>query len=281
VEQRLEKLAASNQRLAREVVRRRTAETALRKSERHQRKMLADAERVQVQMRDLSRRLLIAQEEERSHISRELHDDVLQTLVGINVHLETLGREAEIDLVRLRKRIAGAQSIVADSVRAVHRFARELRPMILDDLGVLPAIRTHLEEFQRRTGIVAHFKWFPEVEKLSDARRTVIFRVVQAALSNVAHHSGARQAKISLQEKKEGTILEIRDDGRSFDVVRTLNAKRYKRLGLLGMRERVEMVGGVFEIESTPDHGTTIRASFPSGNSPREKPPTVKGRTFL
>jgi len=243
--------------------------------------MLADAEQVQVQMRDLSRRLLIAQEQERSRISRELHDDVLQTLVGINVHLETLGREAEIDLGRLRKKIAGAQSIVANSVRAVHRFARELRPMILDDLGVLPAIRTHVEDFQRRTGIVVQFKWFLGVEKLSDARRTAIFRVVQAALSNVAHHSGAPRAKISLQEKKEGTILEIRDNGRSFDVARTLSAKRYKRLGLLGMRERVEMVGGVFEIESAPLRGTTIRASFPSGSSPSKNSPAVKSRTFL
>lgn len=267
---RVEELASANKKLEKEITRRRVVESALTKSESHQRQLRERSEQMQKQMRDLSHRLLDAQEERR-RISRELHDEVLQTLVGINVHLENLSREAHLDISRLKPEIARTQRLVLNSVTAVHRFARELRPLILDDLGLLPALNSYIADFRKRLAIAVLFVSFPEVEQLSGARRTALYRVVQSALVNIAKHSAAHRVKVSIQDKGKIILLTIHDDGRSFDVERTLQAKRYKRLGLLGMRERVEMVGGHFGIKSAPGHGTTISAEIPKGDSSIKK----------
>lgn len=259
----VEELAAANQKLEEEITRRKAVESALTEGERHQRLLRKRSEQMQGQMRDLSRRLLDAQEEERRRISRELHDEVLQTLVGISVHLENLGREAQRDISSLKPKIIEAQRLVTDSVKAIHQFARELRPLILDDLGLVPALDSYIMDFRKRMAIDVQFSSFPEVEQLSCARRTALYRVVQAALANTAKHAAARRVKVTIHDGGASVHLIVQDDGCSFDVVRTLHVKRYNRLGLLGMRERVEMVGGRFGIESTPGHGTTIRAEIP------------------
>jgi signal transduction histidine kinase len=221
---------------------------------------------LQDQLRHLSRQILQAQEEERKEISRELHDDIAQTLTGISVHLEALSREATANTQGLKHKITRTQHLVAKSVNIVHRFARELRPTLLDDLGLIPAIHSYLRDFTKRTGLRVGFTAFAGVEQLSGIKRTVLYRVTQAALTNAAQHSHASRVNVTLRKLSGMVHMEIRDNGKGFDVERVLFARARNRLGLIGMRERVEMVGGTFTVESRPGAGTRLCAEIPFGN---------------
>jgi signal transduction histidine kinase len=218
---------------------------------------------LQEQLRQLSRQILSTQEEERKRISRELHDVIAQTLTGINVRLAALKKEAAINTHHLDRNIGRTQRLVEKSVDIVHQFARELRPAVLDDLGLIPALHSFVKIFSKRTQLHVHLKAFARIEQLDIAKRTVLFRVAQEALTNVARHAHAHRVEVSFQKLHSAARMEIMDDGKSFQVERTLNAKGNKRLGLLGMRERVEMVGGTFCVESASGRGTTVRVEIP------------------
>ena len=259
-QRRMEILADANLELRREIIRRQAVEESLKQSEQHQSRLLE-------QLRQLSRQILSAQEEERKHISRELHDVIAQTLTGINVQLAALAKGAAINTKDLAHNIARTQQAVEKSVDIVHRFARELRPAVLDDLGLIPALHSFMKNFTTRTGVHTHLTAFAGVEQLETARRTVLFRVAQESLTNVARHAKASRVEVSLQKLPDGIGMRIKDDGNSFQVERTLHNNGGKRLGLLGMRERVEMVGGTFCVESAPGQGTTVRVEIPSPTS--------------
>ena len=263
---RLEVMTASNRKLEREIVRRQAVEKSLKSSEQHQGRLLEQSRAMQEQLRLLSRQILSAQEEERKRISRELHDVIAQTLTGINVQLAGLKKEAALNTKNLDRSIARTQRLVEKSVDIVHQFARELRPAVLDDLGLIPALHSFLKHFSSTTGVRAHLTAFAGVEQLDTVRRTVLFRVAQEALTNVARHAKASRVDVSLQKLPDGIGMRIQDDGKSFRVERVLNPKERKRLGLLGMSERLEMIGGRFRVESTPGKGTTIEAQVPLGN---------------
>jgi signal transduction histidine kinase len=258
-------LAASNLELSLEVTQRKAAQEALKQSERHYSQLLEQSDRLQEQLRRLSRQILSAQEDERKKISRELHDVIAQTLTGINVRLATLKKEAALNTKGLERNIARTQRMVEKSVNIVHQFARELRPAVLDDLGLIPALHSFMKHFTTRTGVRTRLTAFAGVEQLDAARRTILYRVAQEALNNVARHAQASQAEVKIQ-KSDGTIcMKIKDDGKGFQAERLSHSKKNKRLGLLGMRERVEMVNGRFTVESTPGNGTTIHARVPLG----------------
>ena len=260
---RLAGLAVANRKLTREIVHRRKVEIALKKSEAHYAQLLDQSRHMQEQLRHLSRQLLVTQEEERKRISRELHDEIVQTLVGINVHLASLSMRARVDTKDLRQKIARTQKLVEKSVNIVHRFARELRPTVLDDLGLIPALHAFIKEFTKRTEIHVKFNAFAGMEELGNTQRTVLYRVAQSSLANVAQHAHATEVKISIRKLTNTIRMEIHDNGKSFDLHRVMLAKRHKRLGLLGSRERMEMVGGSFVVESSPGKGTTVRAEIP------------------
>jgi signal transduction histidine kinase len=261
--QRTVELAASNLKLNQEITQRKTAEAALRRSEHHYAQLLEKSERLQEQLRRLSRQILSAQEEERKEISRELHDVIAQTLTGINVRLAALKKEAAVNTKGLDRNIARTQRLVEKSVDIVHRFARELRPAVLDDLGLIPALHAYMKHFIARTGVRTHLTASAEVEQFDTAKRTVLYRVAQESLTNVARHAKASRVDLSIRKLHSGIRMEIKDDGRSFQVEHTLSGEGSKRLGLLGMRERVEMVGGTFCVESAPGHGTTVQVEIP------------------
>lgn len=257
---RLAVLTASNEKLEREIIRRQTVEEALQQSARHEMQLAEQARR-------LAHQILHAQEEERKRISRELHDEIAQTLVSINVHLEALTREGTGNPKRLRRQIARTQRLVEKSVDTVHRFARELRPTALDDLGLIPALHGFMQEFTKLSGVRAHLRAFAAIEKMDIAMRTVLYRVAHEALNNVARHAQASHVQVSIERLPDCICMQIKDDGKSFNVGRVLKANGGRRLGLLGMRERVEMVGGNFMVESAPGKGTTIQAQLPLGQA--------------
>ncbi len=198
--QRTVELAASNLELSQEIAQRKAAEAALKKSEHHYSELLEQSDHLQEQLRQLSRQILSAQEEERREISRELHDVIAQTLTGINVRLAALAKEAATNTKGLDRNIARTQRLVEKSVDIVHRFARELRPAVLDDLGLIPALHSFMKIFTTRTGVRTHLKAFAGMEQLETARRTVLFRVAQEALTNVARHAKASRVEVSIQK---------------------------------------------------------------------------------
>ena len=270
--ERMKGLAAANQKLKLEIVHREMAEAALRKSE-------AEARHMQEQLRHLSHQLLLTQEEERKRISRELHDEIVQTLVGINVHLASITVRNPVDVKGLRTKLARTRRLVEKSVENVHRFARELRPNVLDDLGLIPALQSFIREFTKRTKIRVQFTAVTEVEQLNSTQRTVLYRVAQSTLTNVEKHASASNVTVSIQKNQEAINLEIHDDGKSFEVKRVLLVTRHKRLGLIGSRERVEMVGGKFEITSKKGQGTTISAQIPIDRDDTVSTPKISRET--
>lgn len=190
-------------------------------------------------------------------------------MTGINLRLTTLKKEASLSTRGLNRNIARTQRLVEKSVDIVHQFARELRPAVLDDLGLIPALYSFVKLFSKRTRIHVHLKAFAGVEQLDGNQRTILYRVAQEALTNVSRHAQASRVEVDIRKLTGGTCMKISDNGKSFQVEKTLNAKGRNRLGLLGMRERLDMVGGCFEIESIPGKGTTITAQIPSGNTAR------------
>lgn len=270
--QRTVELAAMQRQLQREIASREALQEALKKGEQHYSELLERSRHMQEHLRRLSHEILFAHEEERKKISRELHDEIGQMLTAINVRLATLNKEATVNTRDLKKKIASTQRLLEKSMNTVHRFARELRPPLLDDLGLIPALHSHMKAFTRRTHIPVHFTTSAEVERLDGDRKTVLYRVAQEALLNVAKHAEASLVKVSIKRLGGAIQIEILDNGKSFPVERVLHARRIRRLGLLGMRERVEMVGGSFSVESEPGKGTVIRAQIPFGNGRNGSP---------
>ena len=267
--QRTVELAAANLELSLEITQRKAAEAALQKSEQHYSQLLKKSDDLQEQLRRLSRQVLSTQEEERRRISRELHDVIAQTLMGINIRLATLKKEASVNTNGLDRNIASTQQMVEKSVNIVHAFARELRPAVLDDLGLIPALHSFVKLFSRRTRIHVNLKVFAGVEALDHDHRTILYRVAQEALTNVSRHARASRVDLCIQKVADDICMTIHDNGKSFEVDRMLNARGQKRLGLLGMRERVEMIGGRFGVESAPGKGTTITAFIVNGKTPK------------
>jgi len=252
---RLEVMAASNRKLEQEIIRRKTLERALKMSEQ--------------QLRQLSHEILIAQEQERKRISRELHDTVLQTLVGINIHLASLTPKPADNPRSLQRKIKQTQRLVEESLAMMHRFAVELRPTVLDDLGLIPALHTFMKDFMTRTGVRARLTAYTAVNRLPIAMSAVLYRVALEALNNVAIHAQASKVEVEIKKLPNWICLTIKDDGKSFDVKRVLRTKGNGRLGLLGMRERLEMVGGSFEVDSAPGYGTIVTTKIPLSKAAR------------
>lgn len=264
-QRRLEVMTASNLKLKQEIVRRQAVEENLKTARQQQAQLLKQSRRQQEQLRTLSHGMLHAQEEERKCISRELHDVIAQSLVGINVHLAALIQGAAADPRSLQQQLCRTQRLVEKAVDIVHNFARELRPTMLDDLGLIPALQTFMRGFMEDTGIRVSLKAFAKIEEATDTLRTVLYRIAQESLINVARHSKASHAEVSIESHDGRICMAIKDNGQGFAVDGTRGYKKNNRLGLLGMRERIEMVGGTFRVESAPGEPTTIHVEIPAG----------------
>ena len=261
--QRNAELAQTNRALHREIGQRKRTEKALRESEAHFRQLFHHAQNMQESLRRLSNQVLHVQEEERRRISRELHDEVGQALTAILVNLAVSQNYCAGTSERLRSKIAETQRLLEQTMETVHRFAHELRPAMLDELGLLPALRSYVKCFSERTGLRVHFRATPAAEQLDCEKKTVIYRIAQESLTNVAKHAQAHSVEVTLRRVKSGIGLEIQDDGKSFCPNPADGQVRKDRLGLLGMQERVRLVNGKFFVVPEPGKGTLVRVRIP------------------
>jgi signal transduction histidine kinase len=219
-------------------------------------------------LEQVSARLVDAQEAERRTISRELHDQVGQTLNAVLVDAANLARRIPPDDEIGQRYLNNIRSYTDSSVNAIRDISLLLRPSMLDDLGLIPALEWQARETSRRTGIDVRVSAEDVDDNLSDAIRTCVYRVAQEALQNVSRHSGASHAKIGVGQLDGMLSLTIEDDGSGFDPLRT------RGMGLLGIEERVRQLGGRLEVQSKPANGTTVRVSLPVPARPVPAPLT-------
>jgi signal transduction histidine kinase len=209
------------------------------------------------ELEQLSARLVAAQETERRAISRELHDEVGQTLGAVLVDAANLANRIPEEDTMSHRYLDNIRALADSSVNSIRNIALLLRPSMLDDLGLIPALEWQAREVSRRSGIKVKVTAENVPDSLPDALRTCIYRVVQETLHNVSRHSGAKNVLVSVQQAGDSLVLTVKDDGSGFDPEKT------RGLGLLGMEERVKQLGGRLEIQSQPGHGTVLRATLP------------------
>ncbi len=231
--------------------------TALERAQEEQRKRI---ERTENDLRRLSRRLVQAQELERKSLSRELHDQVGQTLTALGIEIGNLAGSRETDPATFRARLEEVKTLNAQAIATIRDLAMGLRPSMLDDLGLEPALQWQGREFSRHTGVPATVQVDGNLE-LTDTQRTCIYRVVQEALTNCARHARAKSVLVSLQSLGDQVVVVVQDDGTGFDVA----SRTQGGLGLLGMQERVAELDGKVQISSAPNNGTIIRVELPVG----------------
>jgi signal transduction histidine kinase len=228
--------------------------------ERRSEQQRGRAEHAEEELRRLSRNLVRTQEEERRSLSRELHDAVGQMLSAMTMELGNL--ESSIHSPdNLRMRLDEARRLNADTIRGVRDLAMGLRPAMLDELGLGPALRWQGREFSRRSGVPVTVQIDGDIEGLPEAHRTCIYRIVQEALTNCARHAQAKNIRISIYGGPDWVKLSIQDDGVGFD----LRNASSRGLGLIGIQERVREVGGTVTIISQPQKGTILELEVPIG----------------
>jgi signal transduction histidine kinase len=258
-----DRLQERNRELEGEIKERKRVEAALRESETHYHRLFNEARAMQESLRDLSNEILRTQEDERKRISRELHDEVGQSLTAISVNLTTLKNHGAWNSTVGSKQLTNAQKLLQETMLTVHRFARDLRPAMLEELGLLPALRSYLKGFSSRTGLRGKLEADPIAERLPSETKMVLYRIVQECLTNVSKHARATQVDITLNKFKTGIRMEIHDDGRSFKHRPLEKGQSSEHTGLLGMQERVRLISGQLTVEAKPGKSTTIRMLIP------------------
>ena len=266
----VDNLIQSNKALVAEVELRKSVEEKLLKNEQKTRDFLKDSVIQQKRLRSMARMVLHAQEDERKRVSRELHDVISQVLTGINVQLAILKNEALNNTKDISKNIARAEKLVAKSVNIVHRFAYNLRPAMLDDLGLIAALQLLIQQFSKETSLPVAQSFSFKDDNMNSECRTVLYRVVQESLRNISRHAGACHVNVNITQIDKILRLEVKDNGKSFDAESFQKERKNKRIGLFCMRERVEMVDGRFNIHSSPGQGTTVLAEIPWQNDSTE-----------
>jgi signal transduction histidine kinase len=255
-------LASSNAQLGEEMDLHQETEAVLRQNEDRYRQLFQQARAMEENLREFSVQVLAAQEAERKRVSCGLHDEVSQALTAVTVASAILKKRAGPD-PEFRRNVAAAEHLLEQSMETVHRVARELRPAMLDHLGVQAALHAHVANFTRQTGIPTELIAHPDLARLDGPRGEVLFRVAQEALNNVRRHAQATTAKIEFTSADGFLGMEIADNGRGFDVAGKPGTGRTGRLGLLGMQERVRHVNGSLAIESAPGCGTRLCVRIP------------------
>lgn len=240
-------------------------ERSLRRNARKTLHLLQVSQAMQENLGRLSQEIIRVQEEDRRVISRELHDEVGQLLASISVNFEIMKKDHFRNVVAIKKRIEDSQQLLEEIFDRVHRFLSELRPVSIDELGLLPAIRRLVAEFSGRTNIKVILREDEAVEMLQNDQKVVLYRVIQEGLTNVAKHAEADAVIIGITGNRDTIFIEIKDDGKGFNTTpeKIISSKAGRSLGLLGMQERVKLAEGEFSLSSKPGEGTLIRVRIP------------------
>jgi PAS domain S-box-containing protein len=212
------------------------------------------------QLHSLSAHLQNIREEERIHIAREIHDELGQQLTGLKMDMSWLGKQLENSGPVINEKISGIIALLDETVRSVRRISSNLRPSILDDLGLIAALEWHSQEVEKRSEVKVDFVTDMQEPELPVAIATGIFRIYQEVLTNAIRHANAHQITSSLQLKDHRLVLEVKDDGQGMDETLIRNKKT---LGLLGIKERTFLLGGKFDLQTAPGQGTMIQVSIP------------------
>jgi PAS domain S-box-containing protein len=212
------------------------------------------------QLRELSSYLENIREEERKHISREIHDELGQQLTLVKLDLLQMSKKLKPEEEEMIEKMKQVDQLLAETMRSVRKIATQLRPSILDNLGLVSALEWQSREFEKNFGIRCIFESLLNEPNFSTKQSNALFRIYQEALTNIARHAGATQVDAVLSQEDARFVLEIRDNGKGF---RMEDMPGKKTLGLNGMRERALMIDGDFQIESAPGKGTYIHISIP------------------
>jgi PAS domain S-box-containing protein len=234
--------------------------TERKKAEEELRISKENLKRSYEEIRQLASNIENIREEEKIKIAREIHDELGQQLTGLKMDVSWLAKKLNPEQAILQEKTKEILSLLDETVRSVRRIASELRPGLLDDLGLVAAMEWQSEEFEKRFGIKVDFISSFNDAKIPSRIATGFFRIYQESLTNVARHSQAHQIIAALDQKKDEIVLQISDDGKGFD---GKDIENKKTLGLLGMKERTMMMGGRYEINSKPGEGTTVIVAVP------------------
>ncbi len=211
-------------------------------------------------IRELTAHLQNIREEERSHIAREIHDELGQQLTVLKMDVSWLNKKIGNSDDAIKEKMKSLLTMLDETVNSVRRISSELRPSLLDDLGLAAAMEWQLTEFEKRSGIRTNFICSGEEIKLPESVKTALFRILQESLTNVARHSGAKNVETVFLSEADSCVLSITDNGNGFDKQKVADKKT---LGILGMKERTSMIGGTYEIASTSGKGTTVTVKIP------------------
>ncbi len=235
--------------------------------ENKQRELVATLKNQQETLKLLSKEVIRAQEEERARISRDIHDEIGQALTALTFNLELL-KNPENQKEEIEKRIEDCKRLVETTIEDVRRFSYELRPTILDDLGLLPAFQSHARGYKERTGIEIQINVIRDIDKINDELKTVLYRIFQESLNNIAKHAHASRVIIDLTHQGNKLNFKIQDNGVGFNTDAVLNRGiDAGGLGIKGIRERVELIGGKLNLKSKPNKGTELWVSIPYGEA--------------
>jgi signal transduction histidine kinase len=226
--------------------------------------------RSRLELEGLSARMVEAQEEERRAISRELHDEVGQSLGALLVEVGQLSKLVPPEDRVAQAQIAHIKSVAETAVKSIRDIALLLRPPMLDDLGLVPALEWQAREISRRSDMEVEVHSENVSETLGDEMKVTIYRLVQEALNNAATHASAKNAKVTIAQTSDKITVEITDDGHGFDPA------RQRGMGILGMEERVRRLGGTFKIESAPGKGATVKAELPLYKADSPEPAMIQ-----
>lgn len=216
---------------------------------------------------NVAAQIIRAQEEERKRIARELHDETAQSLTSIAVSLETLEQQfaAEGNDGPLLGRLRYTKEVAQSTLDETRRLMYDLRPSVLDDLGLVPALRWFVSHRVQSVGLKADFQATGLEQRLPEELETALFRILQEAITNVVKHAKASSLQISLTQEADRIVALVSDDGRGFHPVHVAGKpERDRGLGLFGMQERAALVGGTVELESAPGRGTLVRVTVPN-----------------
>jgi PAS domain S-box-containing protein len=217
--------------------------------------------RSKTELLDLSRHLESAREQERTSIAREIHDELGQSLTALKMDLFWLKKKLSKNQKSLNEKVEDMSSLIDSTIQSVKRISSELRPGILDDLGIASAIEWQAEEFKNRTAIQYELEIVPKDMVLNEKLSTAFFRIFQEALTNITRHAQASKVKVSFKQKPGKVELKIRDNGKGISEEKIQDSQSY---GLVGIRERVRSLYGEFKIKGIPNQGTTIIVKIPT-----------------